>query len=166
MLFVVVITSPFQLDIPVQPIAPGFVEVVRRKGFAAFLELPVGRADRADQQRHAGLLRGAAAFLEVAGGAGGGDVVPAGSPTQPPRDDVIEGQVARIAAILAREPVAHQLAEAMKLQKLTKVAMAKRMNTSRSQLDRLLDPANGSVSLETLTRAAMAVGRQIRLELI
>ena len=52
------------------------------------------------------------------------------------------------------------------LQKLTKVAMAKRMNTSRSQLDRLLDPANGSVSLETLTRAALAVGRQIRLELV
>ena len=55
---------------------------------------------------------------------------------------------------------------AMKLRKLIKVAMAKRLNTSRSQLDRLLDPANGSVSLETLTRAALAVGRQIRLELI
>ena len=55
---------------------------------------------------------------------------------------------------------------AMKVQKLTKVTMAKRMNTSRSQLERLLDPANGSVSLETLTRAAMAVGRQIRLELV
>ena len=65
-----------------------------------------------------------------------------------------------------KKVVAHQLAEAMKLQKLTKVAMAKRMNTSRSQLDRLLDPANGSVSLEILTRAAMAVGRQIRLELV
>ena len=55
---------------------------------------------------------------------------------------------------------------ALNLQKLTKVAMAKRMNTSRSQLDRLLDQANGSVSLETLTRAALAVGRQIRLELV
>ena len=55
---------------------------------------------------------------------------------------------------------------AIMLQKLTKVAMAKRMNTSRSQLDRLLDPANGSVSLETLTRAAMAVRWQIRLELV
>ena len=52
------------------------------------------------------------------------------------------------------------------MKRVTKVAMAKRMNTSRSQLDRLLDPANGSVSLETLTRAAMAVGRQIRLELV
>ena len=55
---------------------------------------------------------------------------------------------------------------AIKLPKLTMVAMMKRMNTSRSQLNRLLDPANGSVSLETLTRAAMAVGRQIRLELV
>ena len=44
--------------------------------------------------------------------------------------------------------------------------MAKRMNTSRSQLDRLLDPSNESVSLDTLARAASAVGRQIRLELI
>ena len=44
--------------------------------------------------------------------------------------------------------------------------MAKRMNTSRSALDRLLDPNNASVSLDTLTRAAAAVGREIRLELV
>ena len=43
--------------------------------------------------------------------------------------------------------------------------MAKRMNTSRSALDRLLDPTNASVSLDTLSRAA-AVGREIRLELV
>ena len=61
-----------------------------------------------------------------------------------------------------KKVVAHQLAEAMKDQKLTKVAMAKRMNTSRSQLDRLLDPHNQSLSLDTLTRAAAAVGRQVR----
>ena len=77
-----------------------------------------------------------------------------------------EGIFEEVQAGALKKVVAHQLAEAMKLQKLTKVAMAKRMNTSRSQLDRLLDPANGSVSLETLTRAALAVGRQIRLELI
>ena len=44
--------------------------------------------------------------------------------------------------------------------------MAKRMNTSRSALDRLLDPNNASVSFDTLTRAAAAVGREIRLELV
>jgi hypothetical protein len=54
----------------------------------------------------------------------------------------------------------------MKDQKLTKVAMARLMKTSRSQLDRLLDPHNESVSLDTLARAAAAVGRGIRLELV
>ena len=61
--------------------------------------------------------------------------------------------------------LAYQLALAMKEQKITKVEMAKRLATSRSQLDRLLDPANSSVSLSVLSRAAHAVGRTIRLEL-
>ncbi len=54
----------------------------------------------------------------------------------------------------------------MKEQKLTKSAMAKRMETSRPQLDRLLDPNNVSVTLDTLTKAAAAVGRKVRLELV
>ena len=49
---------------------------------------------------------------------------------------------------------------------LTKTELAKRMKTSRAQLDRLLDPENQSVTLATLTRAAHAVGRQLRLELV
>ena len=77
-----------------------------------------------------------------------------------------EGIFVAVQAGALKKVVAHQLAEAMKDQKLTKVAMAKRMNTSRSQLDRLLDPTNASVSLDTLTRAAAAVGRGIRLELV
>lgn len=77
-----------------------------------------------------------------------------------------EGIFEEVQAGALKKMVAHQLADAMKSQNLTKVAMAKRMNTSRSQLNRLLDPTNGSVSLETLTRAALAVGRQIRLELV
>ena len=51
-------------------------------------------------------------------------------------------------------------------QKLIGVAMVRRMKTSRSALDRLLDPKNASVSLDTLTRAAAAVGSEIRLELV
>ncbi len=47
-----------------------------------------------------------------------------------------------------------------------KAAMAARMQTSRRALDRLLDPANTSVTLHTLQRAALAVGRQLRLELV
>ena len=65
-----------------------------------------------------------------------------------------------------KEIIAAQLAAAMKEQYLTKTAMAERMKTSRRQLDRLFDPAVASVTLETLRRAASAVGRTIRLELV
>jgi antitoxin HicB len=64
-----------------------------------------------------------------------------------------------------KEIIAEQLAEAMKSQGITKSAMAERMKTSRRQLDRLLDPATPSVTLETLRRAANAVGRTLRVEL-
>jgi antitoxin HicB len=62
----------------------------------------------------------------------------------------------------AREIVAEQLAEAMKAQGITKSVMAERIKTSRRQLDRLLDLATPSVTLETLRRAANAVGRTLR----
>lgn len=61
--------------------------------------------------------------------------------------------------------LAWQLAEAMKQQGISKVEMAKRLSTSRSQLDRLLDPTNESVTLNVLSRAAQAVGRSLKLEL-
>ena len=59
-----------------------------------------------------------------------------------------------------------QLAEAMKRRGITKSAMAEQMHTSRAQLDRLLDPDNSGVTLETLQRAARIVGRELRLELV
>ncbi|MCH8239216.1 MAG: XRE family transcriptional regulator [Proteobacteria bacterium] len=62
--------------------------------------------------------------------------------------------------------IAYQLAQAMKKQGISKVVMAKRLKTSRSQLDRLLDPENGNVTLATIARAAEIVGRSIRLELV
>ena len=49
---------------------------------------------------------------------------------------------------------------------VTKTVIAARMQTSRRQLDRLLDPANTSVTLATLRRAANAVGRKLRVELV
>ena len=55
--------------------------------------------------------------------------------------------------------------EAMQAQGLTKSAMAERMKTSRRQLDRLLDTNTASVTLDTLRRAAKAVGRKLRIEL-
>ncbi|MBW0005439.1 MAG: XRE family transcriptional regulator [Hyphomicrobiales bacterium] len=65
-----------------------------------------------------------------------------------------------------KEMVAEQLADAMVKQGLTKVEMAARMRTSRRQLDRLFDPAVPSVTLDTLRRAAQAVGRSLRIELV
>ena len=62
--------------------------------------------------------------------------------------------------------VAFQLAAAMKEQGVSKVEMAKRLETSRSQLDRLLDPENDAVTIGVLTRAAKAIGRGIKLELV
>lgn len=61
--------------------------------------------------------------------------------------------------------LARKLTQAMEEQKLSKARMAERMDTSRSQLDRLLDPDNEGVTLETLKRAAGAVGMQIEIEL-
>jgi transcriptional regulator with XRE-family HTH domain len=68
--------------------------------------------------------------------------------------------------VAIKRVLAWQIARAMKKQRLTKAEMARRMATSRSQLDRLLDPAGNSVTLETLARAARAIGRQVRLELV
>ncbi len=53
----------------------------------------------------------------------------------------------------------------MAAQKLSKARMAALMQTSRAQLDRLLDPARGNVTLETLQRAARVLGRQLKIEL-
>ena len=65
-----------------------------------------------------------------------------------------------------KQILADQIRAAMEKDRLTKAAMAIRMQTSRRALDRLLDPTNTSVTLHTLQRAAVAIGRQLRLELI
>lgn len=64
-----------------------------------------------------------------------------------------------------KELIAEQISAAMKAEGLSKVAMAERMHTTRAQLDRLLDPANPSVTLATLQRAAKAVGRHLTIAL-
>jgi antitoxin HicB len=72
-----------------------------------------------------------------------------------------ETQAAAIKRVLAR-----QIEQAMREQKITKADMARRMKTSRPQLDRLLDPDNDSLTLTTLSRAARVIGRELRLELV
>jgi len=59
-----------------------------------------------------------------------------------------------------------QIEEAMKEQGITKSELARRMHTSRPQVTRLLDPKNDKVQLETVQRAATAVGRKLKVELV
>jgi antitoxin HicB len=77
-----------------------------------------------------------------------------------------EGIYAGVTARAIKRVIARQLDALMEEEGLTKTELAKRMKTSRAQLDRLLDPENESVTLGTLTRAAQAVGRQLRMELV
>ena len=79
------------------------------------------------------------------------------------KEDGIYGEVT---ARAIKRVLARQLDAVMKHEGVSKSELAKRMQTSRAQLDRLLDPDNESVTLGTLTRAAHAVGRQLRLELV
>jgi antitoxin HicB len=62
--------------------------------------------------------------------------------------------------------VAWQLAQAMKDRGLSKTALAEKLGTSRSEVYRLLDPKNEAVSLATLRRAAAAIGKRLRIELV
>ena len=76
-----------------------------------------------------------------------------------------DGILAETEDAAVKEIIADQIKVAMDKNGLSKTAMAARMKTSRRQLDRLLDPDNGSVTLATLRRAASAVGRNLRVEL-
>ena len=77
-----------------------------------------------------------------------------------------QGMLADAEELALKEIIADQIKEAMKAGGITKTAMAARMRTDRRQLDRLLDPKNPSVTLSTLRRAASAVGRSLRVELV
>jgi hypothetical protein len=71
-----------------------------------------------------------------------------------------------VIAAAVKAVIAEQIAMEMKKKRITKSRMAALMKTSRAQVDRLLDPDNGSATLETLIRAARVVGRELRLELV
>ena len=72
-----------------------------------------------------------------------------------------EGIREEVEAVAIKRVLAWQLLQEMRQQKKTKLAMARELHTSRSQLDRLLDPTNVSVSLDTMTRAAQALGKSL-----
>jgi antitoxin HicB len=71
-----------------------------------------------------------------------------------------EGLLEEVEASAIKRVIAWQLAETMREQGVSKKTMAERMGTSRSQLDRLLDPKNPNVHLTTIARAARVVGEE------
>lgn len=77
-----------------------------------------------------------------------------------------EGIREEVTAAAIKSVIARQLADEMKKKKITKQRMAQLMNTSRAQVDRLLDPDNGSATIESLQRAARIVGRELRMQLV
>jgi len=77
-----------------------------------------------------------------------------------------EGLLEEATAKAVKKALAWQLTRAMEEQRMTKATLARRMNTSRAQLDRLLDPENQSVTLKTLARAAEILGLRVQIELV
>lgn len=77
-----------------------------------------------------------------------------------------EGILEEANAYATKKILAWQIAEAMKEQGISKTDMARKMKTSRSSLDRLLDPGNGSLNLTTMEKAATALGRKVMIQLI
>jgi hypothetical protein len=76
-----------------------------------------------------------------------------------------EGIFDEVQARALKRVLTEQLEESMQVANLTKLEMAKKMATSRSQLDRVLDPENVSVQLDTLIKAARAVGREVEIRI-
>lgn len=77
-----------------------------------------------------------------------------------------EGLLSEVSAIAIKRVLAWQVSEAMSNLGLNKTQMAEQMKTSRTSLDRLLDPENTSVTLKTLERAATVLGKRLRIEFV
>ncbi len=83
-------------------------------------------------------------------------------------DDFLEeeGILAETTAEAVKRLLAWQISESMKNDRISKAEMARRMQTSRAALDRLLDPENSAITLKTMHKAAKVLGKQIRMELV
>jgi antitoxin HicB len=83
-------------------------------------------------------------------------------------DDFLEEEGLRevTEAAALKRVIAWHLTKAMRAEGVSKKALAERLGTSRSQLDRLLDPDNPNVHLTTIARAAHAVGKRLRIEMV
>ncbi len=76
-----------------------------------------------------------------------------------------EGLLDEAEAVATKRVIAFQIAQEMERGHITQAELARRMKTSRSSVERLLDPANSSVTLVTLERAASAVGKRLKVQL-
>lgn len=83
-------------------------------------------------------------------------------------DDFLEEDVllAEVEAVAIKRVIAFQIEQLMNEQKLSKSEMARRMQTSRAAIDRLLDPQNESATLTTLEKAALALGKRLEVALV
>lgn len=76
------------------------------------------------------------------------------------------GQLERLTLRVEKRIIAQQIAMQMKEQGVSKTELAARMGTSRAQLDRLLNPTSQNVTIETIARAAEALGQRFHMELV
>lgn len=76
-----------------------------------------------------------------------------------------EGLLDKVEAVAIKKVITYQLKNAMKQKHVTKSKMAEKMHTSRSSLDRLFDPKNTSVTLNTLVKAAYILGKKLRISI-
>ena len=76
------------------------------------------------------------------------------------------GELAEVNAVAIKRVIAWQISQKMATEKISKKKMAEIMATSRSALDRLLDPTNTSVTLNTLDHAARVIGKTLRIDLV
>jgi len=83
-------------------------------------------------------------------------------------DDLLEetGELVEVNAVAIKRVIAWEISEMMRLEHISKAKMAARLETSRSALDRLLDPQNTSITLNTLDHAARTIGKKLHLKLI
>lgn len=83
-------------------------------------------------------------------------------------DDFLEdeGMLAEAETVAVKRVIAFQLEETMAKEHITKTEMAKRMKTSRSAIDRLLDPLNTSITLATIESAVAAMGKRLQIQVV
>lgn len=83
-------------------------------------------------------------------------------------DDFLEdeGILAETEAVAVKRVIAYQVSQMMEKKRISKTAMARQMKTSRSALERLLDPQNTSITLQTLECAAHVIGKRLRIEFV